>query len=205
MMKGTIAIAFCAATLFACAAKKEEPRLEPMPTSKATAPATAMPSGSGEQTVTANAKVVAVNHKTRHVTLKDDEGKTFTIVAGPDVHNLAQVKKGDLLRVTYTESVAYQVSKAGSAQPGVSTSTDVSRAPLGEKPSGSVTNTVKVRATIAAIDKATSHVTLRGPNGRMTTVKAKDPSKLDMVQVGDLVDITYTEALAIAVEKPGKK
>jgi hypothetical protein len=38
----------------------------------------------------------------------------------------------------------------------------------------------------------------------VSVVKVKDPSKLDAVQVGDLVDITYTEALAVAVEKAGK-
>jgi len=33
----------------------------------------------------------------------------------------------------------------------------------------------------------------------------KDPSKLDAVDVGDIVDITYTEALAVAVEEAGRK
>jgi hypothetical protein len=35
--------------------------------------------------------------------------------------------------------------------------------------------------------------------------QGEDPSKLDAVQVGDVVDITYTEALALAVEKAGGK
>src|SRR5258705_236727 len=90
------------------------------------------------------------------------------------------------------------------AKPGVAASTDVSRASPGEKPGGSVTDTVTVRVTITAIDKAASEVTLRGPHGKASVVKVKDPSKLDAVQVGDLVDITYTEALAVAVEKAGK-
>ena len=107
--------------------------------------------------------------------------------------------------MTYRESIAYQVSKPGQAQPGASASRDVSRAPLGAKPAGSVTNTVSVRVTIAAIDKAHSEATLRGPQGKTTVVKVKDPSKLDAVQVGDIVDVTYTEALAIAVEKAGGK
>jgi hypothetical protein len=148
--------------------------------------------------------VVSINHKTRHVTLKDEDGKTMTIVAGPEVRNLAQVKKGDVLRITYRQSMAYSVAKPGKAQPGVGTSTNVSRAALGEKPGGSVTDTVSVRATIAAIDKPASEVTLRGPHGNLNVVKVKDPSKLDAVAVGDIVDITYTEALAVAVEEAGK-
>jgi len=199
----TIGLALCAAALAGCAEKKAAPPPPPRMPPQATAPAP-LPSGNVAQTQTATATVQRVDLKTRHVTLKTPDGKTFTIVAGPDVRNLKQVKKGDVLRVTYKESIAYQVNKPGSSQPGVGASTEVSRAPLGEKPSGSVTDTVTVRATIAGIDKPASTVTLRGPRGNLTTIKVRDPSKLDAVQVGDVVDITYTEALALAVEKAGK-
>ena len=96
------------------------------------------------------------------------------------------------------------MKKSDQAHPGVARSTELTRAPLGERPGGTVTDTVSVRMTITAIDKATSEATLRGPHGDVIVVKAKDPSKLDAVAVGDLVDITYTEALAIAVAKPGR-
>jgi hypothetical protein len=155
--------------------------------------------------MTATATVEKVDMKSRKVTLKDEDGKTLTVVAGPEVRNLAQVKKGDVLRLTYKESLAYQVSKAGEAKPGVGASTDVSRAPLGAKPGGSVTDTVTVRMTIAGIDKRNSTVTLRDPDNVESVVKVRDPSKLDAVAVGDVVDITYTEALAIAVEHAAKK
>jgi hypothetical protein len=200
----TIVIAVCAGTLAACAAKHAEK--PPAAAPSAAAPAAAPVAGTvGDETVTATATVRSVNMKTRHVTLENPDGKRFTVVAGPDVRNLAQVKKGDVLRITYRESVAYQVNKPGKAMPGTSTSTDVSRAPLGAKPGGSVTNTVTVRATIAAIDKAKSEVSLRNAQDKVTVVKVKDPTKLDQVAVGDIVDITYTEALAIAVEKAGHK
>lgn len=201
----TIGIALCAGALAGCAAKKTAPPPEPVAAPRAATPPGALPSGMGEETVTATATVQSVDLKTRHVTLKDSDGKKLTIVAGPEVRNLAQVKKGDVLRITYHESIAYQVSKAGSAKPGVAASTDVSRAPLGEKPAGSVTDTVTVRVTIAAIDKAAPTVTLRDPEGNLTLVKVRDPRKLDSVQVGDIVDITYTEAFAIAVEDAGRK
>jgi hypothetical protein len=205
----TIGIALCAATLAACAAKHEEtvarpPAAAPAPHAAAS-PSTPVAGTVGEEAVTATATVRSVNMKTRHVTLEDSDGKRFTVVAGPDVRNLAQVKKGDVLRITYRESIAYQVNKPGKAMPGTAASTDVSRAPLGAKPGGSVTNTVSVRATIAAIDKAKSEVSLQSADGKVTAVKVKDPAKLDQVAVGDVVDITYTEALALAVEKAGHK
>ena len=199
MKNRTIVIALCVGSLAGCAAEKNSP---PPPAARV---APAPPAGKiGEETITETATVEKINQKTRHVTLKSSDGKTLTIVAGPEVRNLAQVKRGDVVRLTYHESLAYQVRKAGAAKPGVAATTDVTRAQRGEKPAGSVTDTVTVRLTITAINKAASEVTLRNPEGRTSVVKVKDPSKLDAVQVGDLVDITYTEAMAVAVEKAGK-
>jgi hypothetical protein len=201
----TMGIVLCIGALAGCSKKAASPPA-PEPAPKVAAAPAAPPSGTvAEDTVTATATVQKINMKTRHVTLKGEDGKTVTIVAGPEVRNLAQVKRGDVVRMTYHESIAYQVQKAGTAKPGAGAGTDVSRAPLGEKPSGKVTNTVNVRATIAEINKSAGTVTLRGPEGNLKTIKARDPSKLDQVQVGDLVDIKYTEALAVSVEKASKK
>jgi hypothetical protein len=198
---GTTCIAVCAFSFLACASKKPAP--EPVAAPAAPTTPGALPSGTvGEETVTKTATVQKVDLKTRQVTLKDPDGKTFTIVAGEEVRNLPQVKKGDVLRVTYHQAIAYQVSKAGRGRPEVSSTSDVSRAPLGGRPAASVRNAVTVRTTIERIDKANAEVALRDPEGVVTVVKVRDPSKLDAVAVGDLVDITYTEALAIAVEKP---
>ncbi len=201
-----IGIALCATALAGCAAKKPAPRVEPVPPHRVAASPPALPSGKvAEETLTANATVLAINQKTRHVTLKDSDGTRFTIVAGPAVRNLAQVKKGDVVRLTYQESIAYEVMKPGKTKPGVAASTEASRAELGEKPAGSIRDTVTVRFTITAINKRASEATLRDPGGKVTVVKVKDPTKLDAVQVGDVVDVTYTEALAVAVEKAGGK
>jgi hypothetical protein len=35
------------------------------------------------------------------------------------------------------------------------------------------------------------------------TVKVEDPRRLEGVKVGDLVEATYREAIAVAVERPG--
>ena len=192
-------VAVCTGALVACSAKKSTGV-------QAATPHPGVVSGTlGEQTLTATATVQSVDQKTRHVALRRSDGTSFTIVVGPEVRNLPQLKKGDQVRVTYRESIAYEVKKADQTQPGVGRKTDVTRAPAGAKPGGTVTDTVSVRMTITGIDKATSEATLRGPDGDVVVVKARDPSKLDAVSVGDVVDITYTEALALAVEKAGHK
>jgi len=196
----TLALCIPLAAMLAGCAEKKSPAPPPAP-----APTTPLSGTVAEETTTATATVRKVDQKTRHVTLKGSDGKDFVIVAGPEVQNLPQVKKGDVVTLTYKESIGYEVVKSGKGKPGASVTTDITHAPLGEKPAGTVTNSVTARVTIAAIDKAAGTVTLRDSKGNMTPVKVKDPSKLDHVKVGDMIDITYTEALAAKVEKASKK
>ncbi len=166
----------------------------------------ALPSGTvGENLVSATAKVKAVDQKTRRVTLQRPDGSLIKFTAGDQVRNLEQVKAGDDVNVTYYESLAYEVKKPGDGAPGAAVAAGVGRAKLGEKPGGASVQVTTVTATIAAIDKSANTVTLRTPDGELTTIKARHPENLERVAVGDLVDITYTEALAISVETPAKK
>ena len=149
--------------------------------------------------VTATATVTKINQKTREVTIKTDDGKEHSFVASDDVKNLAQVKKGDVITITYTEALAYQVRKHGAA-PGVSTTEAAVAAEPGAKPAGAVAQQTSVTVTITAIDPTIPTVTFMGPKGNTKTIKVRDPQKLVGVKVGDLVDITYTEAIAVKVD-----
>ena len=59
--------------------------------------------------------------------------------------------------------------------------------------------------SIVAIDPDLPSVTFKGPAGNTRTVKVLHPERLKGVSVGDTVDITYTEALAMKVEPAAKK
>ncbi len=157
----------------------------------------ALPSFTKTDTRDATFVVLAVDHKTRHVKLQGEDGKPFSFTAGPDVRNLAQVQVGDTVKVTYHESIAIDVTRGGT--PDVATASYVGRAAPGEKPAGGVADVVTMSATIVAIDRQTSRVTLQGPEGNYQVVQVKDPKKLENVQTGDLVTATYTESLAISV------
>ena len=67
-----------------------------------------------------------------------------------------------------------------------------------------VAQTVKVTATITAIDKASRDVTLKGPQGNELTVTAGPEIKnFDKLKVGDKVDAQYVEALTLELKKGG--
>jgi ribosomal protein S1 len=154
-----------------------------------------------QQTVTAT--VLSVNQKTREVTIKTQDGQTHSFIASDDVKNLPQVKKGDIITAVYTEAIAYEVKEHGAT--GVTTSSAAASAKPGEKPAAAMAQQTTVTVLITAIDPNAPTVTFMGPKGNKETIKVRDPKNLVGVKVGDKVDITYTESLAIKVDEAPKK
>ena len=152
--------------------------------------------------VSITATVEAIDQATRMVTLRGPEGDQGTFRADDRVRNLAQVKKGDQVRVEFIEAFVVRVIKPGEALPSVSAGRAVERAEPGEKPGAVSIESLTVTSTVTHVDRAKQTVTLRGVDGESTTVSVKDPAQLESVAVGDLVEVTATQALAIAVEEP---
>ncbi len=153
-------------------------------------------------TVTATAKVTKINQKTREVTLKTDDGQEYSFVAGDQVKNLAQVKKGDIVTAVYTQAIAYEIN------PGKSTGVEVSGAAAvaqpGTKPAGAAGQKITITVKVIALDAVEPSVTFKGPQGNTRKVRVSDPQELVGVKIGDTVDLIYTEAVAIKVEKASK-
>ncbi len=170
---------------------------------KGTAPAE-QPRVVKERTATMTATVTAIDLDKRIVTLKGPKGEVRDIKVGPEAVNLPQVKVGDLVVVKYYESLAVEVMKPGAAS-GAGERSAIVRAKPGEMPGGMVAQQSTVTATVTAIDKKKGTISLKGPEGKTVVAKAEDPKNLDKVKVGDELLITYTEALAISVEKAKKK
>jgi hypothetical protein len=202
--KRTWAVVLCVAlAATGCAGGSDKASSAPSTTS--TAAPQPLPSGTvGTDLVTTTARVKALDQQTRRVTLERADGSEVTFYADDTVRNLAQVEVGDEVTASFYESLAYEVKKPGAATPGATMEGQTARARPGEKPAAAGARVTTIVTTIAGIDKSAGTVTLQGPTGRMTTIKARDPRNLDRVAVGDLVEITYTEAVAISVEKPRK-
>jgi Cu/Ag efflux protein CusF len=163
----------------------------------------AKPSKTEARTVTVRGTVEAVDKENRTVTLKGPK-RTLTL-AVRDPQKLDAIKVGDPVVARYYESLAIQVRKAGQATPGASTKEAVVSSKPGETPGGAVERQVTVTVTITAIDTKAQTVTVKGPQGNEETVKVRDPKNLVGVKVGDLVELTYTQALAIALDKAPAK
>jgi translation initiation factor IF-1 len=164
------------------------------------------PSVKKEKTTQVTATVEAIDYDNRIVTVKGPEGAIVDIVAGEQVKNLAQVKVGDSVEITYYESIAVKVFKAGQVPQGTAETVAAERtAKPGEKPAGIFGSQVTVTATVESISPKKTSVTLKMSDGKFRTVKIQDKKNLENVKVGDDVVITVTETLAIAVKPAGKK
>jgi len=175
----------------------------PAPAAKPASPAPAMPKGQEAAVVTLRGTVEAVDKEKQTVTIKGPK-RTLTIRV-QDPKKLEAIKVGDPVVGKYYEALAFEVKKPGTATPGVTAQQAVGTSQPGQTPAGAVGEQVTITATITAIDKKAQTVTIKGPDGTTETVKARNPKNLDAVKVGDLVEITYTRALAIALDKSAKK
>ena len=145
----------------------------------------------------------AIDKEKQTVTLKGP--KRTLVVHVQDPKKLDAIKVGDPVVGKYYEALAFEVKKAGTATPGMTAQQGVASSKPSETPAGAVGQQVTVTVTITEIDKKAGTVTVKGPEGRTETIKARDPKNLDAVKVDDLVEITYTRALAIALDKSATK
>jgi hypothetical protein len=173
------------------------------PAAKPKAQEAAKPMVQEAAVVTVRGTVEAIDKEKQTVTLKGPK-RTLTVQVR-DPKKLEAIKVGDPVVGKYYEALALEVKKAGTATPGMTAQQGVASSKPGETPAGAVGQQVTVTVTIVAIDKAAKTVTIKGPEGNTEAVKARDPKNLDAVKVGDLVEITYTRALAIALDKSAKK
>lgn len=197
-------LALLAAALVATTAIAQDKKAPAAPAAPAAkAPAAKEVAVIGE-TASITATVEAIDQKTREVTLKGPKGGVVTFVAGPEVKNLAQVKKGDELVVEYAHALAIDLKKSSKTAVSRTIVEGGKAAAPGQKPGVVAGRQINVTAKIDAIDTKTNVVTLTGVE-HTVDLKVKDPAVLKNFKVGDFVDAVYAEAIAIKVQKPAAK
>jgi Cu/Ag efflux protein CusF len=143
--------------------------------------------------------VEAIEASTRTVTLKKADGTFVTTVAGPDITRFDELKIGDKVNVRYYDNVVVRVKQPGEPDADLST-----RGTTGSEqvlPGGTRAKQRTISATITAIDSTAPSITFTGPNGWKYTSRVQDPQALANVKVGDKVDIVWTEAVLVSLER----
>lgn len=159
------------------------------------------PSMSTSETMIVTAMVEAINHETREVTLRGPEGDSVSFIASEEARNLDQVQAGDIVMAEYVQSMSIEVLANDGTKPGAGEISAAGRSEKGEMPGMAAIDSVVVTATVEEINLEANTFKLKGPSGEIKEYEARNPENLKKADVGDLVVITYTEAVAITVEK----
>jgi hypothetical protein len=143
--------------------------------------------------------VSAIDRTTRSVTLQNAEGETRTIGVPPDMKSFDTLKVGAHVDVAYDESIALALMPPGTK------STMTERQTGGRVEPGVAAAGREVTATVqvVAVDEAMNRVTFKGPKGNVRTVTVYDPAiqkKLASLQPGQMVQISYREAIAASIK-----
>jgi hypothetical protein len=159
--------------------------------------------GVAANVVEVKAAVELVDKANRTVTVKNAKGESNTIAVGPEVKNFDQIKAGDQVVLRYVEALSLELKKGAKLPVARTESEKGATAKPGEKPAAGAGRQMHVVADVVAVDAANKTVTLRGPR-QTVNLKVADPEQFKLVKVGDQVEATYTEAVALSVE-PAKK
>ena len=144
-----------------------------------------------------SATVSAIDYKTRSVLLKDAQGNKRTVIAGPDVTNLEQVKVGDQVNiVAAVETVVYLRDRGQSAQDGAAAMVL----------SGTGSNVGVLRAAnqqftavVTAVDVPQHKVTLKYSDNSSKVLAVRKDVVISPNDVGREVVINISHAMAITV------
>ncbi|MBE0625226.1 MAG: hypothetical protein IH606_10480 [Burkholderiales bacterium] len=199
---GTLALALSAMT-FAAAALAQKPDVKGGAV-VASEPGKAV----AVRAVEISAQVVAIDKATRTVSLKPPKGDVVDIVASAEVKNFDQIKVGDYLFVRYAQALTLELQKVKTSAGQPTVREEAAKAKPGERPAVAGAREVTAIATVTAVDKKNSTITLKGPRGNVVTLDVQNPDQFKVVKKGDQVEVTYTEALALSVEaapKPAAK
>lgn len=153
---------------------------------------------------TLEATVVAVDARARTLVLRGPQGNELGLNVGPEVRNLAEVEVGDILSVSYYSGFLFSIAEPGQA--GGDFEVAAGRAEEGARPGAIVGATLRETVEILSVARDGTAVSFRDPEGLIQSVEVPRKEGQEFarkLRSGDLVDIQYSEAVAIGVAPAG--
>ena len=203
-IKCMLACALLATSSAAFAGMNDDPEMSKIDTSPDNREAP--PAGIDEATlVEVIAKVTAVDMANRLVTIEGPEGNSVVIQVTDQVKNLPNVKVGDKVRIEYYRSAFVEIEKHDSGgELGTEVSAARVSAPEGQKPAGAIGVEMVRRAEVVFVDPYQKFISFRSPDRGLRKISLKDTPELQHylkeLKKGDIVQVTYSEALGISLE-----
>jgi hypothetical protein len=146
---------------------------------------------------TVKGTVEAIDHSSRVLTLKmgDDEFENINIPKGPQ--RFDEIKIGDTLQVRYYDNVTIRMKEPG--EPDVNEAGAAAVPSRTASPGGTISAQRRMTVKVTELDLEKGVATVEGPNGYKYSRRIQDKEAAKKLKVGDRIDMTWTEAVQIAI------
>lgn len=153
--------------------------------------------------VSMTGRVEALDQGSRLITLRDPSGRSTMYYVSPQVSRLNEVKVGDSVNADYTVSLLGELREPTSEEKAnpIKVEKAANRATGDASPSAGTRRQVRIVTTVDAVDLPNMRVTLKGPMGDTTVVRAKSSDNIRKLRVGDTIVINYVESSHIWLAK----
>lgn len=149
--------------------------------------------------------VTDINAETREITLMGNDGGLMTVTAGEDVERFDEIVVDDVIRFdyyTYLKAEFRDPTPEEVAEP-LQIMAEAGKAPEGMDPAAVVGAVVKAVVTIEALNRPFMIATVSGPNGNYVSIPMEDEELMKELHIGEVLILTYAEAMAVELEKVG--
>jgi len=147
--------------------------------------------------------IVKIDKKNREITVRNEEGKKATFVAGSEVRNFDQLKRGDLILSQFYGAFAIALAPKGSGLKKRVDKISITRAKKGEKPAVSVKHVVVASGIVKTVDPKKRIITVEGPK-RVLVLKVANNVDISKVKAGKPVEAAFIMHYVIKVEPAPK-
>ena len=161
--------------------------------------------GRRSMAIEVDAEVVGIDLETRELVLELPTGEPLTTILDPAVRRVDGVAVGDLLGVSYIAAVAFELREPTEeelANPWVE-GVEAGIADDDAPPAGAMMSAVRAVCTIEGMNRLLGTVMILDSNGDTHIVGDVSAERIESLRIGQPVVITFAQALAIGIEKPG--
>jgi len=164
----------------------------------------AEPRGGGRAVaILMDAQVTAIDYETREVSLRGPFGNIVTLTAGDHIERFENIAVDDIVATTYIASLVGELREPTEeeiANPWVEIDGAATATPESE-PGAIVGRMIRAVCSIEGMNRLTGSVTVLDSRGKYHVISDVDPEEMEGVTLGDTIVLTYSEAMAITLEK----
>ena len=162
-----------------------------------------LPTKENYELVEMQGTITEINKETRDITIIGSKGELHTITAGPEVERFDEIEVGEVITFDFYKYMKAEFRKPTAeelAEPLVILA-EAEKAGLDMEPGAAIGAVVKAVVTIQVVNLPFMYVNIQGPRGNFTTIHMKDKDLIQKLHVGQIVILTYAEAVAVTLTK----